>query len=158
MGTMVTCVFEDGGKTNLRHVVVDSLIVKDGKILLVKRSKKLRQGGKWALPGGYLDRNETTTQGAAREALEETGWETTNLKLFTIIDSLERNEDGQQNVSFVYVGTATKKVQAPDWESSEVKWFAHDNMPPSTEIAFDHANIIKLYQKYLAKNLPLPLL
>lgn len=74
----IRCFFDDGVEVELRHVVVDAIMVRDGQILLVKRAAFLNDGGKWALPGGYLDRNETLAQAVVREALEETGFEATD--------------------------------------------------------------------------------
>ena len=52
---MIKCIFENGAKARLRHVTVDALIIKDNKILLVKRSSKVAvESGKYSLPGGYL--------------------------------------------------------------------------------------------------------
>ena len=54
---MINCKFEDGNKANLRHVVLDAIILKDDSVLMVKRTKKLKEGGKWGLVGGYLEFN-----------------------------------------------------------------------------------------------------
>ncbi|PIP87870.1 hypothetical protein COW80_03470, partial [Candidatus Beckwithbacteria bacterium CG22_combo_CG10-13_8_21_14_all_01_47_9] len=66
---MISCIFE--GQTNivhLRHVVVDALVVKDGQILLVKRGPgSYLEIGKWAMPGGYLEMDETAEQAIVRE-------------------------------------------------------------------------------------------
>src|SRR4051812_43950002 len=114
---MITCTFEDGNKALLRHAVVDSLIMKDDQLLMVKRSMKLLEGGKWGIVGGYADRDETMIEAAAREVHEETGWEVKNLKLLTIIDNPARRGEDRQNVVFVYIGEADKKTGDPDWES-----------------------------------------
>lgn len=53
-------------------VIVGGIIEKDGKVLMVQEKKK-RCYGKWNLPAGHLDPNETIIQGAIREMKEETG-------------------------------------------------------------------------------------
>lgn len=53
------------------RVTVKGLFVKDGKILLLKESKKL--SGQWELPGGGLNFGEDIHQGLKREIEEETG-------------------------------------------------------------------------------------
>ena len=53
-------------------VVACAAIGKEGKILIVKRN--LRPGiNKWALPGGFVESNETPEIGCLRELEEETG-------------------------------------------------------------------------------------
>lgn len=72
---MITCTFEKGYQARLRHVVVHALVIKDGKILLVRRAPELLNGNLWGMPGGFLNRDETAEQGVLRELKEETGWE-----------------------------------------------------------------------------------
>jgi bifunctional NMN adenylyltransferase/nudix hydrolase len=55
-------------------VAVDSLVSCAGQVLLIQRAGLLGKGA-WALPGGFLEPNETLQQGAIRELLEETGLE-----------------------------------------------------------------------------------
>lgn len=45
----------------------------DGKILLLQQSKKKSQPGKWGVPAGKLEKQETPEQAAKRELFEETG-------------------------------------------------------------------------------------
>lgn len=54
--------------------VCSTVIEKDGKYLLVQESKP-NVYGKWNLPGGHRDPGETKPAAAARETLEETGYE-----------------------------------------------------------------------------------
>ena len=60
---MITCIFENGGKASFRHVVLHAIVERDGQIILEKRTGKLLETGKWALPGGFLDRDETAAKG-----------------------------------------------------------------------------------------------
>ena len=50
---------------------VDSLVIKSGCVLIIKRGTRLGKN-KYAIPGGYLDINETILDGALRELREET--------------------------------------------------------------------------------------
>lgn len=155
---MITCYFEDGNKAFLRHATVDVLVLKENKILLVKRNKKLTEGGKWGLTGGYLDRDETIKQGGEREVLEESGWTIRNMTLLTISDEHSNPNENKQNIKFVFFSEAVEEVGTPDWESDEVRWFPLDQLPPTEEIAFDHPSFIELYKKYRREGLQLPIL
>lgn len=52
-------------------ITVDSVVVQSGHILLVKRGA-MPGKGLWALPGGFLNQEETMLDGAIRELKEET--------------------------------------------------------------------------------------
>ncbi len=141
---MITCKFEDGNKASLRHVVVDVLVLKDNQILLVKRTGKLLEGGKWALPGGFVDRDETTKEAARREVMEEAGYKVKDIKRLVIRDNPDRPKEDRQNISFVFTAKALEKTGEADWEVDDQKWFDLDNLPPKEKIAFDHHENIKL--------------
>ena len=144
---MLTCVFEDGGKTSLRHVVVDTLVIKDNKILLVKRALHLSNGGKFGLIGGYVDRDETIREAVHREVLEETGYKVEIVRLLRIKDNPDRPREDRQNIAFSYIAHALEKVGDADDESTEVTWFDLDKLPGENEFAFDHYEDIALYKK-----------
>lgn len=53
-------------------VIAGCLIVRNGKILMVKEAKK-KCYGQWNFPAGHVDDNELITDAAIRETYEETG-------------------------------------------------------------------------------------
>ena len=57
---------------NPLNVVGTVPVLADGRVLLCKRNIEPRWG-KWTLPGGFMELNETTAEGAARETDEEAG-------------------------------------------------------------------------------------
>lgn len=59
-------------------------------LALVKRANH-PDIGRYALPGGFLDMEETTLAGAARELLEETGLSGITLRRFGVYDALDRD-------------------------------------------------------------------
>lgn len=155
---MIVCQFEDGGKGKLRHVCVDTLVLRQGKLLLVQRVNKLLEGGKWGLVGGFVTRDETAKQAVAREVLEETGYTVENIQLLTIRDNPDRPSEDRQNFAFVFFCTAREKVGTSDNESTAQQWFSLDDIPPVAEIAFDHNKNIELYRKYLKEKFSIPAL
>lgn len=155
---MLTCFFENGGKASLRHVVVHAIVELDGKLLLEKRSGNLLESGKWGMPSGFLDRDETAVEGIMREVLEETGWQTEAVALFRINTNPQRPKEDRQNIALEFILRPVKKVGEPDGESSKVEWIPIENLLPFDELAFDHGETIKLYLEYRQKPFPLPLL
>ncbi|MFA6474657.1 MAG: NUDIX domain-containing protein [Patescibacteria group bacterium] len=143
---MIACTFENNNTANLRHVVVDALMIKESKILLVKRADHLRAGGKWAIPGGYVERDETTLEAIMREVLEETGYTSEIAELLTVLDTPNRAGDDRQNVSFVFIVKPIEKIHEPDDEVTAVQWFDLDKLPDKADMAFDHLEIIWEYR------------
>ena len=159
---MITCTFEKGNKANLRHVVVHAIVEKDGKLLLGKRTGDIPETGKWALPGGFLDRDETAPQGALREMKEETGWEGEIISVFRINTKPDRPHEDRQNIAIEFLVRPIKKTGEPDKESSKVEWIPIEKLIPllsaSRRIAFDHGESIALYLKYRKTPFPLPIM
>lgn len=145
---MLTCLFEDGKKVSLRHVVADALVLKDGKILLAKRTGKILEGGKWGLIGGFVERDETIQQAITREVLEESGYTIDNLTLLTILDRPDRPREDRQNINFIFCCDAKEKTGSGDWESDDQRWFDFDDLPEEKEIAFDHFQSIQTYLNF----------
>ncbi len=131
------------GRYQTRSVTVDAIVTNErGQILLIKRKNQPYQDH-WALPGGYLDQNETIIQGALRELKEETGLSADNAELLGFYDNPKR--DPKQNVSFVYmVHQFTGTPKAGD-DAKGAKFFGLDSLPDN--IAFDHRQIIADYLK-----------
>jgi 8-oxo-dGTP diphosphatase len=142
---MINCVFEDGTRASLRHVVVHALVEKDGALLLVRRAPHLLEGGKFGLPGGFLDRDESLSEGVLRELREETGWDGQVVALLRINSRPDRPHEDRQNVAFDFVVTPLQRVGAPDGESSVVEWVPIDRLPPAHTLAFDHGESLRLY-------------
>jgi ADP-ribose pyrophosphatase YjhB (NUDIX family) len=142
---MITCKFENNDNALLRHVTVDCLVLREGKILLAKRSDQLLEGNKWSLIGGFVERDESLIQAAEREIMEETGWKSKNIKLLRIKDSPNRPKEDRQNISFVYICDAVEKIGEKDAESNATEWFDLTNLPHKEDFAFDHFDDIEFY-------------
>ncbi|MCR4276863.1 MAG: NUDIX domain-containing protein [Candidatus Roizmanbacteria bacterium] len=159
---MITCSFENGDKTSLRHVTVNAIVVKNDQILFGKRGtfagKPILESGKWGLLGGFFGRDENLTEAVKREVMEESGWEIDNLKLFRINDNPNRPKEDRQNVDIIFIANAVKQIKTSDEEVSKLQWFDLDKLPAKEEIAFDHGDAIELYKKYSKENFPLPVL
>jgi len=126
-------------------VTVDCLVYRQEsnsrEILLIKRKDEPYKG-KWALPGGFLEMNETLHDAAVRELREETGLSIPVLEQFHTFDAVDR-DPRHRTISTVFIGQPGKgsgTVKASS-DASEAKWFSLINLPG---LAFDHSEIIDL--------------
>ncbi|MBI5613396.1 NUDIX hydrolase [Candidatus Gottesmanbacteria bacterium] len=154
---MITCAFEDGHPAKLRHIVTHALVEKDGCLLLGKRRENMMEGGKWGLPGGFLDRDETLEQCVLREVLEETGWKGKVVSLFRINSNPNRPKEDRQNVAFDFIVSPLEKIGEGDNESTKVEWVPIEKLWNLDLFAFDHGESIKKYLEYRKKKFVLPL-
>ena len=119
-------------------LTADGLILKDKKVLLIKR-KNYPFKGKWALPGGFVDYGEKTEDTAIREVFEETGLKTKINNLVGVYSDPNRDPRGH-TVSVIYLlEMCGGKLKSSD-DASDAKFFDLDQLP---KLAFDHNKIIK---------------
>ena len=98
-------------------------------MLLSKRAIEPRHG-KWTLPAGYMENNETAPEGAAREAREEANARIDVEQLYTLFSV--------PHISQVYVLFRARLLDldfSPGEESLEVKLVREDEIPWD-ELAF----------------------
>ena len=106
-------------------VIVGGIIEKDGKVLLVQE-KKERCYGKWNIPAGHLDFNESIGQGAIREIKEETGCDVELNGIVYIANKILGDD------LFIMIIFNTKLVNENiKYDKSEildVQWFSYDEI------------------------------
>lgn len=120
-------------------VTVDIAILFEDEILLIRRRRKPFKNY-WALPGGFVDINESLEQAARRELIEETDIHNIPLHQFQTYGEVKRDHRGRV-ISVVYVGKTHIKfsnVTAGD-DAKEANWFSVSHLP---KLAFDHNTII----------------
>lgn len=73
-------------------VGVGAVVVKDGRVLLIRRGKEPLRG-RWLVPGGTVEYGETLEEGIVREVMEETGVTVRPLQVVAVIDRIHREGD-----------------------------------------------------------------
>lgn len=119
-------------------LTVDGIIIKDEKILLVKRKNDPFKG-KWALPGGFVEYGEKTDDAAVREVFEETGLKTTIDKLITVYSDPNRDPRGHIITVVYKLDINSGELKSGD-DASDAKFFDVNQLP---ELSFDHDKIIE---------------
>ncbi len=123
-------------------VVIFTLREEKLQVLLIQRANPPFEG-MWALPGGFVQIDESLEAAALRELKEETGLEGDFYleQLYTYGDP--RRDPRERVVSVAYFalvpGDYTLK-SAPASDAAEARWFPIHDLPP---LAFDHAAIIR---------------
>jgi ADP-ribose pyrophosphatase len=84
------------------RVGVGAVVIRDGRVLLVRRGVPPSQGV-WAIPGGALEVGETLREGAQREILEETGVSIRAGEQIFTGDLMERDADGRIRFHYVVI-------------------------------------------------------
>ena len=109
------------------------LVVRDGRLLLVKRAFEPYKDW-WDVPGGFLADGEHPEIGALRELREETGLHVRLTGLVGIfMDTYGPTGDATLNV--FYSGEVAGGSEAAGSDASGLRWFAPDEIPDN--VAFE---------------------
>jgi len=135
-------------------LTVDSALIsnnsEDPKVLLIKRGNEPYKG-MWAIPGGFVDMDETCEAAAVRELQEETAVTGIALTQFRTYSTVDR-DPRHRTISVVYFAFIDEKdvaVQAGD-DAAEAAWFSVNSLPP---MAFDHEVIVKDLMSFVGNKL-----
>ena len=109
------------------------------EILLIQR-KESPFKDMWALPGGFMEMEESLEEAARRELLEETGIHAGELIRFDTYDSPGRDPRGR-TITQVFVMIWKKEMGRPESgsDAADLRWFGLTELP---DLAFDHARIL----------------
>ena len=103
-------------------------VFKDGRILLVR---ELLDGGRWTLPGGWVDINEPPSLAVEREVREEAGKIVKAVKLLAVYDT---NQHGHPPIPFhsyklFFLCELLGETEIAPYETSEPTFFAPHELP-----------------------------
>lgn len=132
------------------YLTADAVICHNNHVLLIKRKSVIGRN-QWALPGGFMEDQETFLECALRELKEETRIEVTEttlrdcLKKSQVFDHPRRSPRGRlitQAFLFVLDQEETPKVQGAD-DALHAQWFPiQDIALIETQLFEDHALIL----------------
>ena len=105
-------------------LAVSAAIVRDGKVLVVRRAR-LPASGVFSLPGGVVEVGETLTEAVVREVREETGLEIEPVALAGYREAITRDAGGRVERHFVILPFAARWIAGEptlNEELSEARW------------------------------------
>jgi len=111
-----------------------TVILKDGKVLMLRRYKTGWMDGFYDLPAGHLEEQERLEVGAARELMEETSLSVKpeDLKLVHVYQNF--HQPASPHFGFIFLAKAwsgTPKLMEVD-KSDDLDFFPLDKLPPKT--------------------------
>jgi ADP-ribose pyrophosphatase YjhB (NUDIX family) len=111
-------------KVGVRGAVFDDA----GRVLMVRESA---DAGRWTLPGGWAEVNQTPAESVVREIYEESGYHARPVKLAAVWDrARQRHPPAPYSVVRLFFVCALEGGEArTSLETSEVGWFAEDAIP-----------------------------
>lgn len=121
-------------------VVLFAFRERDLEVLLVRRKNGPYQGY-WAIPGGFIQMNETLETSAQRELFEETAVSDVYLEQLYTFGDPDRDPRTRviSVVYFALVGASQAHSVRGGDDAAEARWWSMYNLP---ELAFDHQRIL----------------
>ncbi len=145
-------------------VVIFTMREEDLAVLLIKRGGEPFKGH-WALPGGFVEKDESLEKAAARELEEETGLSNVPFEQLATFGDPGRDPRGHtvSVVFFTFVVAESALVIAGD-DADDAAWhplrtLALTGQPPrarALKLAFDHARVIDTARRRLQERLSDP--
>ena len=106
-------------------LAVSAAIIRDGKVLIVRRARP-PAGGVYTLPGGGVEVGETLVEAVVREVREETALAIEPVALAGYREAIARDGDGRIERHFVILPFAARWIAGEprlNDELSEAVWF-----------------------------------
>lgn len=126
-------------------LTADCVVVRsESEVLLVRRGGEPFRGC-WALPGGFMEMDETIEHCAVRELEEETGlrFAERDLRLVGVYSAPGRDPRGRTVTAAFRVESGERRTESGEAvagdDAAEVRWWPLAALPP---LAFDHADIV----------------
>jgi 8-oxo-dGTP diphosphatase len=120
-------------------LVIFTIAEDDLKVLLIRRGQEPFKG-RWALPGGFVEIDESLERAAARELKEEVGVTNVYLEQLYTFGKPKRDPRGRViSVSYFALVDAERQRIVAASDAAEAQWRSVFDAP---KLAFDHAEIL----------------
>jgi ADP-ribose pyrophosphatase YjhB (NUDIX family) len=139
---MQKCLSVDVGYATPK-IDVRAYILQENRVLLVKE----RSDDLWSLPGGWADVNESPSEAVIREAKEETGYDTSAVRLLALWDKLKHDHPPQWPHAykcFFYCNILGGEARE-NLEISAIDFFDLSDLPPLSTHRVTEKQLLRLY-------------
>jgi ADP-ribose pyrophosphatase YjhB (NUDIX family) len=133
-------------------VEVRGAVFRDGQVLLVREAVD----GRWTLPGGWADVNETPSQSVEKEIEQESGFRTHAVKLAALYD---RGRHGHGSTLFhswkaFFLCEITGGAPRGSYETDAVGFFDCDALPPMSLGRSTPRQVARMLEHWRSRELP----
>ena len=104
-------------------------LIRDGKILLMRRFRTGYEDGNYGLPAGHLEDNESATEGLLREVKEEIGIKIKASDLQLVHVMHRREKDNRLDLFYTSKSFRGKIKNTEPNKCDDVRWFELDKLP-----------------------------
>jgi ADP-ribose pyrophosphatase YjhB (NUDIX family) len=119
----------------------------EGRVLMVRELSD----GRWTLPGGWADVNQSAAECVAREITEESGFKADVRKLAAVYD-YQKSGHPPRHIDSIYkmffICEITGGMARPSDETSEVAFFSRDDLPPLSLGRTTEAQVERMFQHW----------
>ncbi len=133
-------------------VEVRGAIFRDGRVLMVRE----RADGKWTVPGGWADVNDTPSAAVLKEIEQESGFTARILKLAAVYDRNKRNLPPSffHSWKLFFICEITGGEACTSYETTAVEFFALDSLPELSSGRASAEQIRRMHQHFVEPSLP----
>lgn len=107
------------------HVVAGAVLERDGEFLLVQEAQAICRG-KWNLPAGHVDANETLTEAVKREVYEESGFVVEPTGICQV--GCHKNPNLISTATIFTVKIISGEIKYDPKEILNVRWFSYEEI------------------------------
>ena len=133
-------------------VAVRGVVFRDDALLLVRE----RADGCWALPGGWVDVNESPSESVVREIYEESGYQTKALKLLACYDRQRHAHPPHPFHIYKLYFRCEVVGRAPSVsiETDDARFFGRDQLPQLSTGLVTSSQIARFFEHLREPDLP----
>ena len=122
-------------------VAAATLVEREERVALVKRGVEPGQG-KWGLPGGYVEADESAEEAAVRETWEEAHL---RVELDGLLDAFSYRSAQSRGVLLIYAAHVVSGELAAGDDAVDAGWFGPDELP---DVAFrTHRDVLRQWRR-----------